>query len=182
MLQNIVFYRQLSPCARDSEQLVLPWMPPGWVIRVATTALFPFSWQVWRIELTLHFPREAFALFSAFLKRGCLHHCLILNLNPAREGRTTSAGSHCLPEKFQEGASAYPCTPSNHRGEKGAPGKSEHPAWKGRAGTTGSRTAKSPESWGREAAPGGKGEGEGADPAGAWADQKENCPGALGAD
>lgn len=106
-------------------------------------------------------------MLTAFLKRDCLHHCLILNFNPAREGRTASAGSHCLPKEFQEGAPAYPCAPSDHRGEKGAPGKSEHPARKGGAGTKGSRTAESEESRGGEAAPGGKGEGEGEDPAGA---------------
>lgn len=143
---------------------------------------FPCSWQVWRIKLTLSFLWETFAMLFAFLKRRYLHHSPILNLNSAREGRTTSAGSHCLPKKFKEGASAYSCTSSNYRGKKRAPWKFKHTAWKRRTGTTWSRITKSPESWRRETAPGGKGKREGAYPARAWANQKEDCSWALGAD
>lgn len=157
-------------------------MPLGWVIRFAITVVFLCSWQAWRIKLTLSFLWEAFAMLSAFLKRCYLDHCLILNLNSAREGRTTSAGSHCLPKKFKKGASAYSCTSSNYRGKKRAPWKFKHSAWKRRTGTTWSRITKSPESWRREAAPGGKGKREGAYPARAWTNQKEDCSWALGAD
>jgi len=157
-------------------------MPLGWVIRFAITVTFPCSWQAWRIKLTGSFLSEVFAVLSAFLKRCCSHHCLILNLISAREGRTTSAGSHCLPKKFKEGASAYSCTSSNYRGKKGAPWKFKHSAWKRRTGTTRSRITESPESWRRETTPGGKGKREGAYPARAWTNQKEDRSWALGAD
>lgn len=182
-MQDIAWYRQLlTPFAHGSVELTLPCLPCGWVIRFAITVAYQLSWQRWGIKLILRFLWESFAMLSAFWKRCYIHHCLIHNLNLAREGRTASAGSHCLLKEFEEGASANSCTSSNYRGKKRASWEFKHSARKRRTGTAWSRTTESPESWGRETAPGGKGERKGTYPARTWTNQKEDCSGALGAD
>lgn len=114
------------------------------VIRFSITVVFPSSWQVRGIKLVRRFLWEAFAMLSALLKRCYIHHCLILNLHPAREGRAASASSHCLLKEFKKGAPAYPCTPSNYRRKKRAPWKFEHSAWKRGTGAAWSRAPESP--------------------------------------